>query len=93
MDRISRDGCVAEIICDAMTVPPTWHCLIQQQGCAEVLFWSQESSRDDAVRAAEEGLLDLKEEARNHAVGQGASPVNKKFMTLREPRRNPRFPR
>lgn len=85
MDRINLDGFFAEILCDALTVPPTWHCIIQHEGSVEVLFWSQENSWDNALQAADGALHDLSE-AGSYAMRDGphATINDKKFMTLHE---------
>jgi hypothetical protein len=82
VERINLDGFYADIICDALAVPETWHCIIQWAGCNEVLFWSQEDSHILAVETADKALQDLKEGQSNTA--KHASIADKKFMTLHE---------
>ncbi|HUS19276.1 MAG TPA: hypothetical protein VMZ25_06475 [Terriglobales bacterium] len=81
--RINLDGFFADVICDAQTVPATWHCIVQPQGGKQILFWSQETSRQGALQSAQEALHDLKMNAEN--AGQLLATIGqKKFMTLRE---------
>jgi hypothetical protein len=83
VDRIKFDGFYADIVFDALAVPETWHCIIQRQGCKEVLFWSQEDSRVHAIEAADEALKDLME-GKDDPARSAASIADKKFMTLHE---------
>jgi hypothetical protein len=91
VERISLGGYFAEIVCDSLTVPPTWHCVIQQLGNIEVLFWAQEGSHGEAVLAADNALQDLVGCAGDKEKLY-ATIAEKKFMTLRATMRRPRSP-
>jgi hypothetical protein len=81
VERIKQNGFYADIICDVNAVPVTWHCIVQHHGCTDVLFWSQEDSREHAVQAADGALQDLKEGGEDSTI-LTASIAEKKFMTL-----------
>ena len=91
MERISLGAYFAELICDAMTVPPTWHCIIQQLDHVEVLFWTQESSHDEAVLTADSALQDFVDCAGDREKLY-ATIAEKKFMTLHATTQRRRFP-
>ena len=46
------NGYVADIIVDSKTDPPIYHWIIQRSGSADVLFWGQEHTFDEAEAAA-----------------------------------------
>jgi hypothetical protein len=77
------DGFFAEIICDALTQPPTWHCIVQHEGCDDVLFWAQEPSWNEAMAVAGVALHDFREaDSQVRKEMPQATIADKKFMTL-----------
>lgn len=55
-ERIIRNGFAAEILVDEKSIPPVFHWLVQHLGSAEVLYWAQERSFEDAERNATDFL-------------------------------------
>lgn len=67
--RLKINGNVAEIVRDDSVTPPIFHCVVQPVGSAEVLFWAQSHSMEEAEDLAFAFLREMKEEAHGAAHG------------------------
>jgi len=69
--RITRGGFVADLVMDRHTDPPIWHCVIQRNGCPEIVYWAQEPTLRHAQIAAEDKLRDLVKRKREKKAQAG----------------------
>lgn len=60
--RIEYPPYFVDIVQDARTDPPIWHCIVQRQGSSSVITWFQESSETQAQRSAETELRTLRQQ-------------------------------
>lgn len=57
--RIQNQQFFADILHDPRGKPPVYHYIVQRQGSNQILYWSQESTEEEAIRAAERELQRL----------------------------------
>lgn len=62
--RLKVDGHVAEIRQDQTTNPPIYHCVVQPVGSAEILFWAQFYTLEEAEGMAQQFIRELTDETR-----------------------------
>jgi hypothetical protein len=65
--RIVCGGFLADVVVDTHSQPPIYHWIVQRAGSAEVLHWAQETSFEEAERAAEAFLKQLARKERRRA--------------------------
>ena len=60
--RIEYPPYFVDIVQDARTDPPIWHCIVQRHGSSSVIVWFQESSEAQAQQSAEIELRTLRQQ-------------------------------
>jgi len=74
--RIERAPYFADILRDARSTTPAWHCIIQAKGSDEILIWRQYPSEEAAHRDALSELEELVQRDRQRA-GQLTLPMGR----------------
>jgi hypothetical protein len=59
--RLKVNGNVAEILRDDTLNPPIFHCVVQPAGSAEILFWAQSCTAEEAEDLASGFLREMQE--------------------------------
>lgn len=75
--RIERTPYFADILRDARSAAPAWHCIIQAKGSDEILVWRQYPTEEAAHREALAELDELLHRDRQRA-GQLHLPMGRK---------------
>lgn len=60
--RIRKQQLFADILYDGRSEAAVYHYIIQREGSNQILYWSQENSEEEAVKAATRELARLAEE-------------------------------
>jgi hypothetical protein len=68
--RITHQGFIADILVNSIAVPPIYHWVVQRQGSAEIIYWGQEVSFE---QAKEQATLTIHRLAEHRAMNLGDS--------------------
>lgn len=60
--RIERLPYFVDIVQDARSTPPIWHCIVQREGSSDVIAWFQEASEQEARQSGTVELETLRDE-------------------------------
>ena len=60
--RIERLPYFVDIVQDARSNPPIWHCIVQREGSSDVIAWFQAATEQDARESGASELEALRRE-------------------------------